>query len=67
MSDHVGETVDRRDPASVALPRPADPVGEEREALVAQLVEEAQAKGVSLVGPGWVSERVDKAGPRAGP
>ncbi len=38
-------------PVVVVLPPPADPAGEARAAVAAQLVEEAQAKGVSLVGP----------------
>jgi transposase-like protein len=51
VTDHVEETVGVEGPEAVVLPPPADPAGEARAAVAAQLVEEAQAKGVNLVGP----------------
>lgn len=51
MTDHVDETVGVVAPGPVVLPPPADPAAEARAAVAAQLVEDAQAKGASLVGP----------------
>lgn len=51
MMEHVDTTVDPQGPAVVLPPaarRPAEVAGEE---IAAQLVEEAQAKGMALVGP----------------
>jgi hypothetical protein len=49
--EHVDATVGP-DGAGVVLPSPARPPAEvAREELAAQLVEEAQAKGMALVGP----------------
>jgi transposase-like protein len=50
--DHVEGTVEVEGPLPVVLPPPVDVDREAQEALAAQLVEEATAKGVSLVGPG---------------
>jgi transposase-like protein len=51
VTDHVEETVGVEAPA-VVLPPGVDLEREAREVLAVQLVEEATAKGVSLVGPG---------------
>jgi putative transposase len=51
VTDHKDETVGVDAPEVVVLPPPADPAGEARAAVAVQLVEEAQANGVSLVGP----------------
>ncbi len=51
MTDAVDETVAVEAGRGVMLPPPADPVGDARRELAARLIEEAQAKGVSLVGP----------------
>jgi transposase-like protein len=45
-------TVEHGVPPAAVLPAPAGPIGDTREALAAQLVAEAQASGVKLVGPG---------------
>jgi hypothetical protein len=52
VTDHVEDTVEVDVPAPAVLPPPVDVEREAREAIAAQLVEEATAKGVSLVGPG---------------
>jgi hypothetical protein len=44
----------------VALPSPADPMGEVRRDLASQLIEEAQGRGVSLVGPGGLLAAITK-------
>lgn len=46
----LAETISDDDTAPV-LPAAADPVGDARQALAEQLVEEARASGISLVGP----------------
>lgn len=51
MTDHVDLTVDPDGP-DVALPAPARPPSDvAREELATQLVEEARAVGLALVGP----------------
>jgi putative transposase len=52
MTDHVEEPVGVGAPVMAVLPSPVDLEREAREAIAAQLVEDAAAKGVSLVGPG---------------
>ena len=55
MTDHDDATVDAvAGPAmeEMVLPSPADPLGDARSELAAQLVEQARAEGVSLIGPG---------------
>jgi transposase-like protein len=52
VSDHDEETVGVEVPAAVVLPPAVDLEREASEAIAAQLVEDAQARGVSLVGPG---------------
>lgn len=52
MTDHVEETAAAEPPAVVVLPPGVDLGREARETIAAQLVEEAAAEGVSLVGPG---------------
>ena len=42
------------------LPVPVDPVGDARRDLADQLVEEARASGVSLVGPGGLLADITK-------
>jgi transposase-like protein len=44
----------------VVLPPPADPVGDAQAELAARLVEEAQATGVNLVGPGGLLAALTK-------
>jgi transposase-like protein len=51
MTDHDDTTVDPPAPVAMVLAPPADPARAAREALATQLVEEAQATGVNLVGP----------------
>jgi putative transposase len=60
VSDHVEETVDRRDPEPVVLPAAVDPARDARDAIAAQLVSEAQVNGVSLVGPGGLLAELTK-------
>jgi putative transposase len=49
--DHDDATVDPEAAEGLVLPPPADPVGDACRELAEQLVEEARATGVSLVGP----------------
>ncbi len=59
MTETSEVTVDAEMPGLV-LPPPADPVGDAQADLAAQLVEEAQATGVSLVGPGGLLAELTK-------
>ena len=65
MTDRDDATVDDVVVAEVLAP-PADPLGDGRQELAAQLVEQARAEGVSLVGPGGLladlTKRVLEAG-----
>jgi putative transposase len=51
---------------ALVLPVPADPLGEERAELAAQLVELARAEGVSSIGPGAMLTDLTKRVPEAG-
>lgn len=66
MTEHDDATVDPPAVPAVELPPPADPKREAQDAIAAQLVEEAQATGVSLVGPdgllGALTKRVLELG-----
>jgi putative transposase len=50
MTDAVEETVERP-PVEVVLPAPADPLGDARREFAEQLVDQARAQGLALVGP----------------
>ncbi len=52
MTEVSEVTVDAEPPVAVVLAPPAEPGGDARVELAARLVEEAQATGVGLVGPG---------------
>jgi len=51
MTEHDDVTVDPVAPEGVVLPPPADPARDAREAIAVQLVQDAQLKGLALVGP----------------
>ena len=59
MTDSVDVTVNDAEP-EVVLPPPADPVGDAQQDLAARLVEQAQADGVNLVGPGGLLAELTK-------
>ena len=50
MTDAVEEAVERP-PVEVVLPAPADPLGDARREFAEQLVDQARAQGLALVGP----------------
>ena len=52
MINDDGATVDEATDSDLVLPAAADPLGGVRQELAEQLVEQARADGVSLVGPG---------------
>ncbi len=60
MSDHDDATVDASKDSMMELPPPADLLGDARRELAEQLVEEARATGVSLVGPGGLLADITK-------
>jgi putative transposase len=62
VSDHDETTVEPSTDAAVEslLPPPADPLGDAQRALAEQLVEQAQAEGISLVGPGGLLGDITK-------
>jgi transposase-like protein len=58
VTDSVDVTVD--DAELAVLPPPPDPLGDAQQDLAARLVEEAQASGVNLVGPGGLLAELTK-------
>jgi putative transposase len=60
VTDHVDATAQDGMPVPAVLPPPADPAREAGEAIAAQLVDEAQARGVNLVGPGGLLGELTK-------
>lgn len=60
MTDHDDATVDAWKESMTELAPPADPLGDARCELAEQLVEEARATGVSLVGPGGLLADITK-------
>jgi len=60
VSDHDDATVDASKDSMMELPPPADLLGDARRELAEQLVEEARATGVSLVGPGGLLADITK-------
>jgi putative transposase len=60
VTDSVDVTVEDAERVSVVLPPAVDPVGDAHQDLAARLVEEAQATGVNLVGPGGLLAELTK-------
>jgi putative transposase len=62
VTDHDETTVEPAADATVEslLPPPADPLGDAQRALAQQLVEQAQAEGINLVGPGGLLGDITK-------
>jgi transposase-like protein len=60
VTDATEVTVQDEVAAGVVLPPPADPDGDARAELAARLVEQAQATGVDLVGPGGLLAELTK-------
>jgi len=60
MTELAATSDEMTEAAPLVLPPPADPLGDAHQALAEQLVAEARASGVSLVGPGGLLAELTK-------